>query len=70
MPREESRASNLDRRLRKPVLADARECANHGQTCVCFLRLLHLLDGMTLNHVADLVPESSRQLIQFLCAFN
>ena len=70
MPREEGGASNLDRRLREPVLANARQGADDGQSCVCFLRVLHLLDRMALNHVADLVPESSRQLVELLRAFD
>ena len=70
MPGEQSGASHLNRCLRKPTMADAREGAHDGDSDVSLLRGLHLLDRMALNHVADLVPESSCQLVQLFCALN
>jgi hypothetical protein len=44
VPREEGGASYLNRRLREPVLADACQRADNGQSGVRLLRVLHLLD--------------------------
>ena len=67
---EESRAPDLNRRLSKPTVADVRESANNGDADVGLLRGLHLLDSMTLNHVANLVAESPRQLIELCGALD
>jgi hypothetical protein len=67
---EQSGASHLHCSLRKSTLADARKRAHDGDSNVCLLRGLHLLDRVALNHMADLVAESSRQLVQLSCALN
>ena len=70
MSREEGCSSDLNRRLREPVVTDTRERADNGHSDVRLLRGLHLLDRVSLNHVADLMPESSCQLVQLFGAFN
>ena len=67
---EQSGASHLNRRLRQPAVADVRESANNGDANVSLLRGLHLFDGMALYHVANLVAESSRQLIELRGALD
>ncbi len=67
---EQSRPTHLNCGLREPAVADARERAHHGDPDVRFFRGLHLLDRVALNDVPDLVAESSRQLVQFVCALN
>ena len=67
---EQSGPSHLNRRLREPAVADVRESANNSNADVSLLRGLHLFDGMPLNHVANLVAESSRQLIELFGALD
>ena len=67
---KQSGPSHLNGRLRKPVVADTRERADNSDSDVCLLRGLHLLDRVALNHMADLVAESSCQLVQLLCALD
>jgi hypothetical protein len=68
--REEGGSSDLNRRLREAVVTDTRERADNGHSNVCLLRGLDLLDRVSLNHVTDLMPESSCQLVQLFRAFN
>jgi len=67
---EKCGAPHLDGRLREPAVADVCEGANNGDADVSLLCGLHLFDGMPLNHVANLVAESSRQLIEFRGALD
>lgn len=68
--REQRAAADLNRRLRQSALTDARERADNGDADICLLRILHLLDRVPLNHVTDLVPECSGQLVERVGALD
>ncbi len=70
MPGEQGGTANLHRGLRDPAVANVRQGAQHRDTHICLLGALHLLDRVALNHVTNLVPERSRQLVESIRALD
>ena len=60
----------MNRCLRQSAVTDAGQRADDGNPDICLLCALHLLDRVSLNHVTDLVPESSSQLVQCVGALD
>ncbi len=70
MTGKECGAAHLHRGLREPAVADTGECTDYRHADVRFLCFLHLLHGMSLNHVADFVTERPRQLVEPVSALD
>jgi TrmH family RNA methyltransferase len=68
--REQGRSADVDRRLSNVAAADAGQHTREHDAEVGALRLLHLLDGVTAYHVADLVSEDARELTERVRALD
>src|SRR4029077_13591341 len=70
IPRKKRGSTHLHRGLGKSAVTNAGERAHDDKSKVRFLGAFHLLDGVSLDDVADLVAERSGELVEAVCTFD